>query len=259
MASTSISKESLLQETVCVVSQGLCGRVVKMSTSSYTEDQEKIALEVLSKSKHEFYEILRVERSANDNEIKKSYRRLAIKLHPDKNPHPRAGEAFKLINRAFEVLSDEEKRRLYDRLGRDPDDRNMSSSSATSYREAGVPAGFENAFFNRRRARDPSEDIFDFLFNMGGGGGPFGGHPFGGHAFGGHPFMDGGATSFSFGGPGGFKVYSNVPRNTRQQQRQRQQQQNEENEQPDVYQSIRILLPLLILFLVPLLERFLFG
>lgn len=258
MATTSVSKESLLQETVCVVSQGFCGHLVKMSTSSFTEDQEKIALEVLSKSKHEFYEILRVERSANDNEIKKSYRRLAIKLHPDKNPHPRAGEAFKVINRAFEVLSDVEKRGLYDRLGRDPDDRNTSSSSATSYREPGFPAGFENAFFNRRRARDPSEDIFDFLFNMGGGGGPFGGHPFGGH-----PFMDGGATSFSFGGPGGFKVYSNVPRNTRQQQQQRrqqqQQQQHEENQQPDVYQSIRILLPLLVLFLVPLLERFLFG
>lgn len=136
-----------------------------MSSGSYTEDQEKIALEVLSKDRQAFYEVLRIERSASDNEIKKSYRKLAIKLHPDKNPHPRASEAFKVINRAFEVLSDEEKRRLYDRLGRDPDDRNMPSASSSGFRSAsaGFPAGFENSFYSRRAAtRDPGEDIFDF-------------------------------------------------------------------------------------------------
>lgn len=225
-----------------------------MSSGSYTEEQEKIALEVLSKDKQAFYELLKVDRSANDVEIKKSYRKLAVKLHPDKNPHPRASEAFKVINRAFEVLSDEEKRQLYDRLGRDPDDRSVPSASGSSFRSAGFPAGFENSFYNRRAARDPREDIFDFLFNMGGGGGPFGGHPFGGNAFGGHPFMDSGATSFTFGGPGGFKVYTNAPRGARQQQRQAQQ-----TEQPDLYQSLRVLFPLLLLFLVPLLERLLFG
>lgn len=226
-----------------------------MSGVTYTEDQEKIALEVLSKDRQAFYEVLRVDRNASDIEIKKSYRKLAIKLHPDKNPHPRASEAFKVINRAFEVLSDEEKRRLYDRLGRDPDDRNMASASSSAFRStgAGFPAGFENSFYSRRAARDPGEDIFDFLFNMGGGG-PFG-HPFGGHAFGGHPFMDGGATSFTFG-PGGFKVHTNAPRRARQQQQQRQAQQDV---QPDFYQSLRVLLPLLLLFLVPLLERLLFG
>lgn len=228
-----------------------------MTSASYTEDQEKIALEVLSKERHAFYEVLRVQRSANDIEIKKSYRKLAIKLHPDKNPHPRASEAFKVINRAFEVLSDEEKRRLYDRLGRDPDDRNMPSASGSAFRSpsARSAAGFENAFYSRRAAPDPREDIFDFLFNMGGGGGPFGGHPFGGNAFGGHPFMDGGATSFTFG-PGGFKVHTNAPRRARQQQQQRQA---EQEAPPDLYQSLRVLLPLLLLFLVPLLERFLFG
>ncbi|QLL30462.1 hypothetical protein HG536_0A02790 [Torulaspora globosa] len=225
-----------------------------MSSPSYTEEQEKIALEVLSKDKQAFYDVLRVDRGANDVEIKKSYRKLAIKLHPDKNPHPRASEAFKVINRAFEVLSDDEKRQIYDRLGRDPDDRSMPTASGSSFRSAGFPAGFENSFYNRQAARDPREDIFDFLFNMGGGG-PFGGHPFGGNAFGGHPFMDGGATSFTFGGPGGFKVYTNVPRRARHQQ----QRQAQQNEQPDLYQNLRVLLPLLLLFLVPLLERLLFG
>lgn len=228
-----------------------------MAESSFTADQEKIALEVLSKDKQAFYEVLRVERSANDVEIKKSYRKLAIKLHPDKNPHPRASEAFKVINRAFEVLSDGEKRQLYDRLGRDPDDRSMPSASGSSFRETGFP---QEAFFNRRHAADPREDIFDFLFNMGGGGSPFGG-PFGNHPFGGSPFNGGGATSFTFGGPGGFRVYTNSPRQAQQRQRQRQQQQQQQevNNEPDIYQSIRVLLPLLVLFLVPLLERFLFG
>ncbi|QLG72430.1 hypothetical protein HG535_0D01380 [Zygotorulaspora mrakii] len=224
-----------------------------MVESSYTVEQEKIALEVLSKNKQEFYEILKVNRSADDQEIKKSYRKLAIKLHPDKNPHPRASEAFKVINRAFEVLSDAEKRQMYDRLGRDPDDRSMPSGSSSSY-QAGFP---QEAFFGRRHA-DPREDIFDYLFNMGGGspfGGPFGNHPFG------SPFMNGGgASTFTFGGPGGFRVYTNTPRHAQQRQRQRQQQQQQEGDrEQDVNQSIRVLLPLLVLFLVPLLERFVFG
>lgn len=230
--------------------------------TSYTSEQEKIALEVLAKDKHQFYEILQVERTANDNEVKKSYRKLAIRLHPDKNPHPRASEAFKLINRAFEVLGDNEKRALYDRLGRDPDDRSVPSASSASAFNGDM--GFENTFFRRRR--EPSEDLFDILFNMsngGGGGGPFGGSPFagpfGGSPFGRHPFMDGGGTTFTFAGPDGFRVYTSGPRGAQSRQRQRQRQQFEAEQEQDVYQSIKVLLPLLVLFLVPIIERFLFG
>jgi len=65
------------------------------------------------------YEILGVSRDAADDEIKKAYRRLARRLHPDVNPDPETQERFKEVSAAYDVLSDPEKRRMYD-LGGDP-------------------------------------------------------------------------------------------------------------------------------------------
>lgn len=67
----------------------------------------------------DLYETLGVARDADNDEIKKAYRRLARQLHPDVNPDPETQERFKDITRAYEVLSDPEKRRMYD-LGGDP-------------------------------------------------------------------------------------------------------------------------------------------
>ena len=68
---------------------------------------------------NEYYELLNIPRDANDDQIKKSYRKLAMKYHPDKNPdNPEAEEKFKKINEAYTCLSDPEKRKDYDRFGK---------------------------------------------------------------------------------------------------------------------------------------------
>merc|ERR1719243_104832 len=61
-----------------------------------------------------FYKLLEVDKDSSEAEIKKAYRKLAVKHHPDKGGDP---EVFKEITRAYEVLSDEEKRKKYDRFG----------------------------------------------------------------------------------------------------------------------------------------------
>lgn len=69
-------------------------------------------------TKKDYYEVLEINRSASDNEIKKAYRILAKKYHPDVNPGDKAAEAnFKEINEAYEVLSDPQKRAKYDQYG----------------------------------------------------------------------------------------------------------------------------------------------
>lgn len=65
----------------------------------------------------DFYKILGIERNATNEEVKKGYRRMALRYHPDKNDHPQAEEQFKEVVAAFEVLSNKEKRELYDQFG----------------------------------------------------------------------------------------------------------------------------------------------
>src|ERR1043165_6911730 len=68
--------------------------------------------------KRDYYEVLGVERTASIDEIKKAYRKLAVKYHPDKNPDDPAAEGkFKEAAEAYGVLSDDEKRATYDRYG----------------------------------------------------------------------------------------------------------------------------------------------
>jgi molecular chaperone DnaJ len=68
-------------------------------------------------TKRDYYEVLGVSRTASDDDIKKAYRRLALQYHPDRNSAPEATERFKEATEAYQVLSDAEKRNMYDRFG----------------------------------------------------------------------------------------------------------------------------------------------
>jgi molecular chaperone DnaJ len=71
----------------------------------------------MATNKRDYYEVLGIERNASDEEIKKAFRKLAFKYHPDHNQDDKTGEAFKEVNEAYEALSDRDKRDAYDRFG----------------------------------------------------------------------------------------------------------------------------------------------
>ncbi|MHB8302118.1 MAG: molecular chaperone DnaJ [Acidobacteriaceae bacterium] len=104
-------------------------------------------------TKADYYEVLGVERTASDQELKSAYRKLAMQHHPDRNPDdPRAEEKFKLASEAYQVLSDPDKRAAYDRYG-----------------HAGVSNGAGgNGFAGMPDLGDIFGDIFGEMFNMGG-------------------------------------------------------------------------------------------
>ncbi|KAF7643106.1 hypothetical protein LDENG_00244920, partial [Lucifuga dentata] len=82
---------------------------------SYTEEQRQGVLRI--KNCKDFYEILGVTKNAGDEDLKKAYRKLALKFHPDKNFAPGATDAFKAIGNAYAVLSNPDKRQQYDQYG----------------------------------------------------------------------------------------------------------------------------------------------
>ncbi len=104
----------------------------------------------------DYYEILEVSRTCSSSEIKKSYRKLAMKYHPDRNPNDKeAEEKFKLLSEAYEVLKDDQKRAIYDQYGK-----------------AGLEGhGMGRGGFGGAQNMDDIMDMFNSMFGRGFGGG----------------------------------------------------------------------------------------
>jgi DnaJ family protein B protein 4 len=183
----------------------------------------------------DYYTVLKVGRTASDDELKKAYRKLAMKWHPDKNPNNKkeADAKFKQIAEAYEVLSDPQKRAIYNQAGEEglkgqaPPPYNRGGSSQ-GFAANGFPAGATSFHFNPRNAEDIFAEFFGSVSPFGGmggmggrgsRGGGFGEGIFGGFsggpdvAHGGATDGGGGATAFRhFGeGPSSSTSHNNMP------------------------------------------------
>jgi len=139
----------------------------------------------MSTNKRDYYEVLSVQKNASKDEIKNSYRRLALQYHPDRNKAPEAEEKFKEISEAYAVLSDDDKRKKYDTYG------HVGTEDVFRGSEANFDEIFKDIGFGGFR------DIFEQIFGgRGSVGGARGSSNIGGGTSANDPFGFG----FSFGG-----------------------------------------------------------
>jgi len=116
-------------------------------------------------AKRDYYEVLGVQKNAPQDEIKSQYRKLALKFHPDRNKSPDAAEHFKEISEAYAVLSDSEKRKIYDTYGHTGVDGRYSTEDIFR----GARVNFEDIFGGF--GGGGFDSIFESLFGRGGFGG----------------------------------------------------------------------------------------
>src|SRR5947207_6495329 len=122
-------------------------------------------------AKQDYYQVLGVKRDAKPEEIKKAYRRLARKYHPDVNPGDKSAEdRFKLTTEAHDILSDPKKRSIYDRFGQYSDNLADAAARGAGPTSGRTSPGFDFSGFDWGSASAPSgggtsfRDIFADLF-----------------------------------------------------------------------------------------------
>ncbi|KAF9570520.1 hypothetical protein EC968_001742 [Mortierella alpina] len=211
----------------------------------YTSEQAA-AVRTIRSSGGDFYKVLGVNKDATEIEIKKAYRKLALQMHPDKNGAPGADEAFKIISKAFTVLSDPQKRAIFDQHG--PDEGRSSSVNYDRPRPAAQQYGFGGG-------GGPGEEISpEELFNM-----FFGGSGFG-SSFQSGAFPGQGHGTRSRAQQTHYHQRQQHFRQQHQQQRQQRQRQQRANvNDGDMISgigSVLQLLPLIILLIVSLTSFF---
>ncbi|ORX53051.1 DnaJ-domain-containing protein [Hesseltinella vesiculosa] len=139
------------------------------TSKKYTDNQVHAVKTILACGS-DYYKVLSLDKKCTEVEIKKSYRKLALQFHPDKNSAPGADEAFKLISKAFTVLSDPQKRAVHDAGGGDPEQRGRGGGGFSGFQGFSSSGGFEQEI--------SPEDLFNMFFGGGASGSPFGGSPF---------------------------------------------------------------------------------
>ena len=141
----------------------------------YTVEQKAAVLRIRRCQGTAFYEILDVQATCTDAEVKKAYRKQSLLTHPDKNGYDGADDAFKLVSKAFQVLSDPDKKKKYDQFGGDPDAR-FDPRAHASANGGGGASPFGNGFARRGGGFEEEmtpEELFRQFFG-GAFGGPFG-------------------------------------------------------------------------------------
>ncbi|KAF2199090.1 DUF1977-domain-containing protein [Delitschia confertaspora ATCC 74209] len=223
------------------------------SGRAFTVEQKAAVIRIKRCSPTAFYEILGLEEvktTCGESEIKKAYRKLSLLTHPDKNGYEGADEAFKLVSRAFQVLSDPDKKAKYDRFGGDPDSRFPGASASTGagaspFSNFARGAGGGGRGGPMWEEEISPEEMFRQFFGGGMGGG-FGG-PFGGGLF-----DTGPGFVFNLGGGPGIRVHQFG--GGRPQRRPNTAQPPGTEPAPSIRNTLSSLLPLLFLFILPLLS-----
>lgn len=153
-------------------------------------------------AKQDYYELLGVARNADATAIKKAYRKLAKKYHPDTNAgDPTAEQKFKDVTEAYSILSDPEKRKLYDQFGHAAFDGSMPEGGAYGYGNTGGAqnGGYQEFHFNGQDMGDIFGDIFGDMFHGGSSGGhrSYSFHSDGNGGF--HQYYSNGSAADGFG------------------------------------------------------------